>query len=401
MATKLKIERRRASEEAKRPLRRPRLAAQVARTIEDRILAGQWPIGFQIGREAELAIDFGVSRWTLREAVRILEASGFVETRKGGGGGLFVASSAHDFVCKMVSNYFEFIRVGRDEFAAVMAGLVGQALDQSVAQLTAAGRQDIQARLDAIGDLPLARQLEEAGAIYRALIDGSDNPVLALFLGALMRITSNAAIYSDLDDAEWYGAFATVIDATKNLGRSALDGDLTGAHVANDRVLGQYVLLFESSQLHLRKSITETATARAYGFFPPSRPTKKADHVERAIREMIFGQTLPPGAGLGSEADLLDRFRVGRWVLREALRSLEQLGVVEMGWGWRSGLRVVAPDPAMVAQACCRQLRRERVRRRHLMPVAAMLRDLGRPEGGHTPIVDFFWNVLDEVQAQA
>jgi hypothetical protein len=30
-----------------------------------------------------------------------------------------------------------------------------------------------------------------------------------------------------------------------------------------------------------------------------------------------------------------------------------------------------------------------------------MLRDLGGAEGGPTPIVDFFWKVLDEVQAQA
>jgi len=50
-----------------------KLAAKIARRLEDQILAEGWPVGHQIGRETDMVAEMGVSRWTFREAVRILE----------------------------------------------------------------------------------------------------------------------------------------------------------------------------------------------------------------------------------------------------------------------------------------------------------------------------------------
>ncbi|MCO1656479.1 GntR family transcriptional regulator [Pseudonocardia humida] len=51
---------------------------QVAARIRERILSGDIPIGAQL-RQAELAVDFGVSRMPVREALRQLQTGGLIE----------------------------------------------------------------------------------------------------------------------------------------------------------------------------------------------------------------------------------------------------------------------------------------------------------------------------------
>lgn len=68
-------------------------AAQLARSLEDLILADGLAPGGPLGSEEALASRFGVGRPAVREAMRILERRGSVRVRRGRGGG-FVASAA-------------------------------------------------------------------------------------------------------------------------------------------------------------------------------------------------------------------------------------------------------------------------------------------------------------------
>ncbi len=65
-------------------------ADQVRRTIVERIHRGELKPGDRLGSERELAVEFGVSRSTLRQALAALEASGAVHRVPGRGGGTFV-----------------------------------------------------------------------------------------------------------------------------------------------------------------------------------------------------------------------------------------------------------------------------------------------------------------------
>ena len=62
----------------------PTVAVQLARDIAKRIIAGHYAPGANL-REVPLAEEFGVSRTSLREALRILERDGVVriEPRRG------------------------------------------------------------------------------------------------------------------------------------------------------------------------------------------------------------------------------------------------------------------------------------------------------------------------------
>lgn len=67
------------------PVRGKTLSAQVARQIEDLITSGRWPVGTRIPAENELVAQLGVSRNTVREALRSLVHTGLLEARSGDG----------------------------------------------------------------------------------------------------------------------------------------------------------------------------------------------------------------------------------------------------------------------------------------------------------------------------
>ena len=65
------------------PIRSPKTAELVAGTLRRMVVEGQLRDGDFLPNEAELMSHFGVSRPTLREAVRVLESERLVEVRRG------------------------------------------------------------------------------------------------------------------------------------------------------------------------------------------------------------------------------------------------------------------------------------------------------------------------------
>jgi GntR family transcriptional repressor for pyruvate dehydrogenase complex len=59
--------------------------------------------GDRLGREEDLARDFGVSRPTLREALRLLSSDHLIRASKGPGGGIFVAATPEEGISLSVS----------------------------------------------------------------------------------------------------------------------------------------------------------------------------------------------------------------------------------------------------------------------------------------------------------
>ncbi len=79
---------------------------QVADQLMAMITTGELGPGDRLPSEAELARDFGVSRTTVREALRILATRHLIQTRKGMGGGHFVVHPNVDGITEfLVANY--------------------------------------------------------------------------------------------------------------------------------------------------------------------------------------------------------------------------------------------------------------------------------------------------------
>jgi len=78
---------------ASAPVRSPKTAELVAGTLRRMVVDGQLKDGDFLPNEAELMAHFGVSRPTLREAVRVLESERLVEVRRGSRTGARVPAS--------------------------------------------------------------------------------------------------------------------------------------------------------------------------------------------------------------------------------------------------------------------------------------------------------------------
>ncbi|WP_135503584.1 FadR/GntR family transcriptional regulator [Roseovarius aestuariivivens] len=70
--------------------RKPDLSAQIAQAIRDAIVEGRMIVDERLPSEAELADQFGVSRSTVREALKRLAAQSLIRTQRGAFGGAFV-----------------------------------------------------------------------------------------------------------------------------------------------------------------------------------------------------------------------------------------------------------------------------------------------------------------------
>jgi DNA-binding FadR family transcriptional regulator len=76
---------------------------QIAKEIRRYIVQQRLRPDDRLGTEAELAREFGVSRPTLREALRLLGSSHLVRATRGPGGGVFVAGTANEGIGRNLS----------------------------------------------------------------------------------------------------------------------------------------------------------------------------------------------------------------------------------------------------------------------------------------------------------
>jgi DNA-binding FadR family transcriptional regulator len=93
---------------------------QVADQLRDLIMSGEVPPGHRLPNEAELRTQFGVSRATVREALRVLSTQSLIRTTRGPAGGSFVitptADHISDFLTSNISLLSRTETVSLDEF---------------------------------------------------------------------------------------------------------------------------------------------------------------------------------------------------------------------------------------------------------------------------------------------
>jgi len=99
--------RRRARRARARPIRGA--SEQVAVEIQHHIQAEGLGPGDFLGREEDLAAEFGVSRPTLREALKLLASGNLIRASKGPGGGIFVARTAAQGISRSLSDAIEMM----------------------------------------------------------------------------------------------------------------------------------------------------------------------------------------------------------------------------------------------------------------------------------------------------
>src|SRR6202163_3201766 len=97
------------------------------------------------------------------------------------------------------------------------------------------------------------------------------------------------------------------------------------------------------------------STIPGRGFFP-GRSASLSAQIIGDVRDALFAKKLKPGDVLGTENEIAARYGVSRIVARDALRTLEALGIAEIRMGKGGGAKVARGNPRLFAEALAVQL---------------------------------------------
>ena len=109
-----------------------KISDQIIEQIRNAILSGRFKPGDKVASEKELMSEFGVSKATLREALRVLEGMGLVEIRKGIAGGVFIAEVDMKTTIHGIINFLHFREVSVKDIT-----MIRYLLEPPVAQIAA------------------------------------------------------------------------------------------------------------------------------------------------------------------------------------------------------------------------------------------------------------------------
>jgi GntR family transcriptional repressor for pyruvate dehydrogenase complex len=182
----------------------PKASDVLANHLREQILNGQLAEGSALPVERELAATVGLSRGTVRDALRVLEIEGLITTRPGRAGGSFVrrpdATTLQRSLNALVSGRgvrFRSLLETRD------------ALEPAAAELAAAHRtEEDLARLeelseqlrDSIPDIPRFLALNVDWHV--AIVTASHNEIMQIILDSLSRAILSATDISEFNTAQ-------------------------------------------------------------------------------------------------------------------------------------------------------------------------------------------------------
>jgi DNA-binding FadR family transcriptional regulator len=222
--------------ETRRTRRNPSVTDDAIDKIQKLIISGSWGPGDRLPKETELAAQLGLSRNSLREAVRALSQLRVLEVRQGDG--TYVTSLEPELLLESTS-FVSHLLVGESavELFEVRRLLEGAAAALAAARIDFAGKDALRATLERMIDAETVEQLVEADVDFHAVIArATGNTFLTSLLASLSSRTRRARMWRgrEVDNAldvtrdEHRRIYEAIVAADPELARAA-----AMAHIAS------------------------------------------------------------------------------------------------------------------------------------------------------------------------
>ncbi len=298
--------------------RSSQLAEELARRIEDDIASLGLAPGCTLGSLRVLSERYRLGRAVVREAVGLLERRGLGRMRPGPCGGFILEKPHPQRVAAELADHFRASGIALHHLLDAR-----EAVDRMVVRMAAlaAPGERWAAALDAcIGAGGLTGLLTARAELARL----AGQPVLELLSECLNVLTTDFAAPADRwEQPQSAGALRDVLAAVR-LG--LVDAAVDAAARAHQQLLTR---LAEPNGP--RAAVVAAVPAITAGSLPATIARRLAAQIQRT------GQA---GARRGSEWDLCERIGVSRLTLRQAIRLLQDSGLVECRRGRGNGLVV-------------------------------------------------------------
>ncbi len=326
------------------PQRGERQALLVAQSLRERAKeAGNTELRF--GHESQLAGEYGVTRATLRAALRELERQGVIRIARGRQGGVYGTAAPKAEAARRLSDYLTI----ED---APISGVAKQAMRlYRVAARWAAERHG-QYNPQAKSELARGRQLLQASQnldawceMRAALVTASGNCALEFLYGgyqAAYRDALAAELHlGNLEAArsrDLWSAEARLFDAVATGNMATVDA----AALACINLESKFLALSLADGMLARTLMPQTLFQMSS--MSPKTGDKLAHQTMRALHAHIRQSAAVIGARIGSVVTLAGDFGVSVDVMRDALLLAQRQQLVVMRRGRLGGVFVSAPD---------------------------------------------------------
>ncbi|WP_417257322.1 FadR/GntR family transcriptional regulator [Celeribacter sp.] len=203
----------------------PDLSTRIADALRADILAGQFTDDDRLPSEAELCDKHGVSRSTVREALKRLAAQNLIRTRRGATGGAFVNRISFEQAYGEIAGRATML-LSLNDVDFTTACQARFALERGCAQLSA--QNHTPAQLDEMRAQIMRQQQANLSdedfcasdvAFHRAFVDAAQNPVLSWTLAAAvegMQPLMNMITYRQRDREAIVELHTALLNAVEN-----------------------------------------------------------------------------------------------------------------------------------------------------------------------------------------
>jgi len=168
------------------------LAGQIAESLEQAIVGGQLKIDERLPTEDELAARFGVSRPTVREALKRLAARHLIRSRRGPAGGTFVTGPSPEQLAQSFSTAATLLvatgGAGLDDMASARMEMETVCCRLATANRTEAHLAAMRAEIGLQRDAAISDQEFCASDVrfHRAVADAAGNPIIRLLMNVVI-----------------------------------------------------------------------------------------------------------------------------------------------------------------------------------------------------------------------
>jgi GntR family transcriptional regulator, transcriptional repressor for pyruvate dehydrogenase complex len=177
------------SDPAFTPIQPIRASTNVIAQIRQAIMSGRFRKGDRLPTEREMARQFGVSRVTVRDALRALEASGLIEIRVGGQGGPYVREPDTALLTESLRTHFHLQGTTFAELAEARLALETTAARLAAERATADNLAEMRAAIDEPGPDGTATQSVD---FHMALVRAAHNSALLTMFLATQSLLAEA-----------------------------------------------------------------------------------------------------------------------------------------------------------------------------------------------------------------
>lgn len=213
--------------------------------IEQLIVSGGVVPGERLPNERELAVRLGVSRGSVREAIRTLCAQGVLESRVGSG---TYVTSLHPKILLGASSFgISLLRARQvSELLEVRRALEGVVARAAAQRMTARDHVELHALIEIMGaDVSLDERIAADVAFHRLIADRAGNDVISAFLEAFSVDTEAVRVSRGLlDDA----ALRVMREEHALIADALRDADEVAAGIAAERHVTNLIDWFERHQ---------------------------------------------------------------------------------------------------------------------------------------------------------